>query len=137
MWGAWADREGEFYVEAAKLIDALEWRDIRTLLGAAVTPAIEELEARYRALRSTALPERLTARNDELALVQIGRKFVRADSYRAHDPVRMPKELLDLLPDFDGTPVAEAIAKIEREKGVRLEAALVRKLADFGLLVER
>lgn len=138
MWGRFNDREVDFYLESAKLIAALEWTEIRRLLGPRADTAIAELNARYQTLRSTALPDRLTSRNDELGLVQIGKKYLRADSYRAHDPVQIPKELFDALPAFDGkTSLPDALAQIEAEHELRLDPALIRKLADFGLLVER
>lgn len=138
MWGRWVDREPDFYRRTGELIAALEWNEIRRLLGPRADAPIAELNARYQTLRSTALPDRLTARNDELGLVQIGKKFVRADSYRAHDPVQIPRALLEALPAFDGrTSTPEALKKIETDHHLDLDPALVRKLADFGLLVER
>jgi hypothetical protein len=42
---------------------------------------------------------------------------------------------MELLPYFDGRPVADALAAIADERGVSLDAALVRKMVDFELLV--
>jgi hypothetical protein len=42
---------------------------------------------------------------------------------------------MELLHYFDGRPVVDALAAIADERGVSLDAALVRKMVDFKLLV--
>jgi hypothetical protein len=51
------------------------------------------------------------------------------------DPLDAPESVLQLLQYFDGRPTADALALIAAERGVTLDAALVRKLVDFKLLV--
>jgi hypothetical protein len=46
----------------------------------------------------------------------------------------VPAEVLELLAYFDGRPTSEALAAICKEKGICLDAALVRKMVDFELL---
>jgi hypothetical protein len=106
------------------------------LLGPAAEAAVDELTRRYRAWLSDEVPARLGSRTAELELVQIGRRHVRVDSYRAHDPLKVPKILIGVLEYFDGRDTAEALQRIQAEKGLHLEPALVKKLVDFGLLVD-
>jgi hypothetical protein len=136
LWGAWAEREEELYIAAAGLVAELGWSKVAEIAGARIAPMKNAAVDAYRTLRSTALPARLASRSDELGLVQIGRKKVRVDSYRAHDPHELPAELLELLPSFDGKSTMEALAAIERDAHVRLAPELVRKLVDYGLLVD-
>jgi hypothetical protein len=42
---------------------------------------------------------------------------------------------LDLLPYFDGPPTKEVLRRIQKERGLRLQKALVRKLVDFEILI--
>jgi hypothetical protein len=57
-------------------------------------------------------------------------------AYSPFDPLEVPLELIGLLVHFDGSPVEEARRAIEQRHGVVLDDALVRKLVDFGILVD-
>ena len=70
-----------------------------------------------------------------MQLVQITHDSARVTTYSEIDPLDLPKSIVDCLPYFDGRPTADALSAIEREHNVRLDPALVRKMADFSLLV--
>lgn len=70
-----------------------------------------------------------------MQLVQITHEVARVVTYSEYDPVDIPRQMLDLLPYFDGRPTGEVLSVIESERGVHLDPALVRKLTDFALLV--
>jgi hypothetical protein len=52
------------------------------------------------------------------------------------DPLQLSPEILQILPFFRGQPVRAARQEIEEELGYEIEPALLRKLADFGVLVD-
>jgi hypothetical protein len=56
-------------------------------------------------------------------------------AYSGYDPLALPKALMDLLPYFDGRPTREALRHIRRRCGIRLDERIVRKLADFEILI--
>jgi hypothetical protein len=41
---------------------------------------------------------------------------------------------MELLPYFDGRPTKDVLEAIAAERGIALDPALVRKMADFALL---
>ncbi len=83
----------------------------------------------YRALfhrGSASVSSRSTASPAKIAL---------AVSYNGYDPLRLPNSLMEALPYFDGRLVVDALRAIEREKHLRLDTGLIRKLVDYAILV--
>jgi hypothetical protein len=60
--------------------------------------------------------------------------MTRVKTYSDFDPLDVPNAVMELLQYFDGRPVVDALAAIADERGVSLDAALVRKMVDFKLL---
>lgn len=133
IWGKWAGREQEFYMACALLVDRLTWQDVLAISGSEVRALARLTEQAYRQLTSVEPVPAL--RVGAMQLVQITHEAARVITYSEYDPVDMPRTLLELLHYFDGRPTEEVLNAIEREKGVRLDPALVRKLMDFALLV--
>jgi hypothetical protein len=48
----------------------------------------------------------------------------------------MPTDLVAVLPHFDGRPADDVLEEIRVQRGIRLDPALVRRMADFRVLVE-
>jgi hypothetical protein len=65
----------------------------------------------------------------------MGATSCRVSTYSGLDPLEMPRALFDVLHHFDGRPTEEVTGAIAREGGPRLTTGLVRKLADFSVLV--
>ena len=59
-----------------------------------------------------------------------------AVTYSPYDPVRLSPELVAVLPHFDGRPAGEVPEEIRLQRGIRLDPAPVRRIADFRVLVE-
>jgi len=87
----------------------------------------------YRRLCSDHVPDRL--RLAPFEVVDAGPDYLRVVSYNGLDPLELPRRLVDVLPSFDGRPTRETVHRIRTEHGIRLEAGLVRRLVDFGILV--
>ena len=88
----------------------------------------------YDRLISESLPARIGAAPFEV--LNMGRENVLLKSYSEYDPIDVPLALLDVLGYFDGRPTEVILDSILAERGVSLEPALIRKMVDFGLLVE-
>jgi hypothetical protein len=59
-----------------------------------------------------------------------------AVTYSPYDPLRMPTDLVAVLHHFDGRPTDDVLEEIRVQRGIRLDPALVRRMADFRVLVE-
>lgn len=132
-WGEWRGRETEFYIRCADLVDRLSWRDVLAICGPDVRAHALAAQEAYRRLKSEDLPTPVKAGGFQI--VSLGRETVRLNTYSEYDPIDVPRVVLDLLAQFDGRPTADVLLAIAEEYGVALEPDLVRKMADFDLLV--
>ena len=132
-WRKWSGREAEFYQAAARLVDDLNWRDIASLAGPEVKIHEKLVRDAYSRLMSQELPSFLKV--GSLNVSGLGRQSCRVTTYSPLDPLDLPNSLIAVLPYFDGRPTSDAITTIEQREGIKLDVALVRKLADFEILV--
>lgn len=132
-WGSWKGREEEFFLECARKVERLTWAQVLEIGGAEVEIFAKLLRADWAATRSEALPA--AARAGPYRVVQSSPGSSRIVGYSDFDPIDVPSELLDLLGFFDGRPLREVLAEIEKERGVVLEEDLLRKLLDFQVLL--
>ena len=134
LWGRWMGREAEYYRGCAERILPLAWADVVQICGADVAILSRLVRERHEKLLSESLPER-----PRLGLVQIqgaeSGKY-RAVTYSEYDPVLLSSALVAVLPHFDGRPAEEVLEEIRLQRGIRLNPALVRRMADFRVLVE-
>jgi hypothetical protein len=132
-WGAWAGREAELYRACARLVAPLGWDDVRAIAGAEALMHARVLRAAHAEHASEALPARL--RVGPIALLGLDADAACVGAYRVYDPLLLPPRLLDLLRYFDGGPTDEALRRMAEAEGTTLDASLVRRLVDFGVLV--
>lgn len=134
LWGGWVGREAEFYRGCAGLMHQLGWDDVTRICGPRVTILSRLVRERYGKLTSEAPPERPV-----MGLIQIegtaSGKY-RVVTYSTYDPLLIPAGLAALLPHFDGRPADDVLEEIRVQRGVRLDPALLRRMADFRVLVE-
>jgi hypothetical protein len=136
LWGRWAGREREYFVEAGRRVGALEWSDLLRLGGpqlGLVAGALRDLHAR---LTDPALPAR----------VRVGPKVTTTPGRRssllrvtpsalAYDPLELPASILALLPRFEGTDPARTVEAL-RAEGHEIGLDGARMLLDYGLLID-
>jgi hypothetical protein len=132
VWGRWAGREREFYVQAHRLVEPLGWPQILAIGGARLRLAGELMRLAYQRMVSGEIPQRL--RQGDVQLKADGPDHFLALSYSPSDPLRLPAELVGVLPYFDGGSTQAALKKIARKRGLRLTPGLVKRLVDFGIL---
>jgi len=133
LWGRWAGREQEFYRESAHLISALEWKDVIATDSAVLQIYSRLLLDAYQALLSEQIPDRLKVATHQI--VSMSEDSYCISPYNIYDPLSLPKDLLNVLGYFDGRPTSQALDDIAVREGLELDASLVRKLTDFGVLV--
>jgi hypothetical protein len=134
LWGSWLGREREFFRECAGRVEPLTWKDVLRVSGPVVAARARTVRQAFDALLREEPPERLTA--GPIQIVSAGHEGVRVVTYSGNDPLVLAPAVLDVLPYFDGRPTADALAAIRRERRIRVDEGLVRKLADFGILAE-
>ncbi len=132
-WGRWFGREREFYRDCGTRVNPLGWKDVEQIGGAEVSIRARLVRKAFESLLSENVPERLET--GTFQIVSVGREAVRVVAYTGSDPLDLDPAILDVLPFFDGRPAAQALRSIKKELGIRVEADLVRRLADFEILV--
>ncbi len=133
-WAEWRGREQEFYIRCAELVGGLAWKDVRAICGPETRAHARATQDAYRKLTGDEVPAALAAGSFEV--VSLGRDTVRLNTYSEYDPIEVPRVVLDLLAQFDGRPTAAVLKAIAKEEGVEIAPDLVRKMADFDLLVD-
>jgi hypothetical protein len=132
-WGEWRGREQEFFCRCGELVRPLAWTDVLAICGPNTRAYARLTQEAYRRLTSDDIPSNLSVGRFEV--LQVQRAVTRVNTYNDFDPLDVPNTMMELLRYFDGRPVAEALAAIADERGVSLDAALIRKMVDFKLLV--
>ncbi len=134
LWGRWTGKEADFYRACAEQVRPLAWDDVAQICGPHLTLLSRLVRERYVKLISEQTPESL-----RIGLIQIegivAGKY-NTVTYSSYDPVRMSPHLVGLLPHFDGRPTGDVLEEIRLQRGVRVDPALVRRMADFRVLVE-
>jgi hypothetical protein len=132
LWGRWHGREREFYRRAGEIVAAHSWPEALALAGSEARGLALAVKARFAALKSERVPERLVLA--PASVIASGPQSLRLKTFSEFDPLDIPPVLFEALRFFQGGPNDEALAAIVAELGVSLEPELVRKLADFGVL---
>ncbi len=133
MWGAWRGREHAFFSQCAERVSPLSWADVLTICGPEVRMHAELARASYGRLISNDIPPALVVGSFDVARMERG--TTRVSTYSAYDPLDIPNAVIELLQYFDGRPTDDALAAIADERGIRVDADLVRKLVDFEMLL--
>ena len=122
-WGAWRGREEAYFLEAARLVEALSWPEVAALGGrelAGLDDALRVTAARLEA----APPERVRAGEVLYQLSRPGRARYLHPGLPL-DPLEIPTELAERLAGLSDSALAE----------LGLEPALARRLLDWQVLV--
>jgi hypothetical protein len=133
-WGGWRGREHELFRRAAALVNDLRWPEVSRIAGASVGAYARVVVDAHERHGDDDVPRRLRVGAFQATLA--GRARVQVVTYSPYDPLELPRLLVDALPYFDGRPTAEALRRIRTERGIDLQPDLVRRLVDFGVLVE-
>jgi hypothetical protein len=133
-WGTWMDRQREFFLEAARIIGRLRWKEILAIGGSEVTLRAKLVGVAFQRLGSARIPDQL--RPGSFEMTPLSAERARVTGYSGNDPLEVPRKLLDVLHRFDGRSTSAAVRAIASDHGLRLTPGLIRKLVDFGILVE-
>jgi hypothetical protein len=133
MWGPWAGRERDFFIEAARRVTPLGWSDVRARLGDALDGGIQAVAEAQAALDDERIPE--LARVVRLEPLGVRGTRVRLRTYSDYDPLDLPLEVARKIHLFDERPVPAAVEQAQQD-GVELTPSTVRALFDYGVLEE-
>lgn len=134
LWGSWQGRERELFRRAAALVNDLRWADVARIGGAGVAAFARVVVDAHERHGDNGIPARLVV--GPFRVVTARRERVAVVTYSPYDPLELPRLLVDVLPYFDGRPTAEALRRIRRERRINVQPDLVRRLVDFGVLIE-
>ena len=132
-WGTRLGREFAFYRECGRLVSLLAWQEVLDICGPETKILAALTRLAYQQLTSGEAAPRLQA--GSFQLVRLGPDTSRLSTYNGFDPLDIPNPVLNVLHYFDGRPTSEVVAEITEKEGIHLEPDLVRKLADFRILV--
>lgn len=132
VWGAWRDRECEFYLACWNLVKDWAWSDVLAIVGPRTNAALTVAHASLSDLRAPAIPRRIIAGRRGSRRVNSDTR--RAETHSEYDPLLVPEVVWKLLDYFDGRPVEEVLERVATEEGIVLEPDLIRSLLDFQLL---
>ena len=134
IWGEWAGREEEFYLECHRTIEALDRASFEGLIGVDERFQRAKLEVSIAKVISGELPARLR-KNPELKAVRAGENYL-CSVTRVGDAFEVNGLIFPLLEAFDGTQGYQSVLdEISREKKIMLPLEIVTKLYHLGLLV--
>ncbi len=133
QWGGWLGREQEFYLECARLVNNLSWPEVVQICGPQTQILADLTQKAYQRLVTDQTPSALQV----IPLKVLGKQgdYTYLQTYGDNDPLGVPTKLVAALDYFDGQPTTEVLQTIETKTGLRVSPKLVRKLADFKLLV--
>jgi hypothetical protein len=135
LWGRWVGKETEFYRDCADLARPLGWDEVARICGPRLTVLSRLVRERHSKLTSEVPPDSLRMGLIQIEGIVSGK--VSTVTYSSYDPLRMSPDLLAVLPHFDGRATDEVVNEIRVKRGIKLDPALVRRMADFRVLVEK
>ena len=133
VWGRWAGRERDFFKSCAERVENLSWSTVQEVCGPEVRALSVVTREAFDRLTAMQAPARLNA--GPYTVLRTSEASVRVFAYSPTDPLEIPRPVMEVLHHFDGRPTEEVLAEINARKGIHLDAGLVRKLADFQILV--
>jgi hypothetical protein len=133
LWGHWAGRETDFYVESSRLVEPLDWRAVTAIAGPELGIFARLVLESYRKVRSDEIPARLKV--GSFNTIRTADDFYSILSYNGYDPFYLPRSLMTMLPYFDGRPTPEVLRLIDEKEETILSEDLIRRLVDFGVLI--
>jgi len=133
VWGRYAGRQAEYFGACAELVEAMAWTDVLRAGGAEVALAADLAAAAYDALVHPARP--VAPRASGCTVMPGDGASSQVVGYSGYDPLELPTSLVQVLHVFDGRPTRQAPAAA-RGAGVGVAVQVVRRLVDFGILVD-
>jgi hypothetical protein len=135
-WGAWAGREHELYLTAARIVTALDRPAFERLAGLELDLLLGSLAGRHKAITNPTLPDPLI-KNPAMRIDRGADGSYVLVTYSQFDPTRLQKPVFELLDLFDGRrSTAEVRSEIEATAGVRVADSFLTRLFQQRILVD-
>lgn len=131
-WGIWAGRELMFFEHCSRLVSELSWDQVVELSGARVVARAQLVREAHDRLENQVVPPMLTANDISIRCQRDDRIWI--TTYSRTDPLILPRDLLAVLPYFDGRSTIKIAAELKEELGIELDRELLRLLVDFDVL---
>ncbi|MCC6144871.1 MAG: hypothetical protein IT368_13780 [Candidatus Hydrogenedentes bacterium] len=133
-WRHWKGSRISFYEACADHVERLSAREAISIAGMDARLYQTELGTRFHQLVAGEAPERL--RTAAFSILNQEGQRATLQALNCSEPVQAPAMLVPLLRHFDGRPTGEVLEEIREETRIRLDPKLLRRLFDFGILVD-
>jgi hypothetical protein len=122
-WGAFLGREEEYFLEAARLVEALSWDDVVAIGGAELAGYADGVRAALARLDE--VPARVRKGPNVLYQIRPDRSALAQHPSVSLDLIELPADVVDLLAKLDEAPLAD----------LGLPPDLQRRLLDWQVLI--
>jgi hypothetical protein len=133
VWGNWAEREGEFFIECSRLVASLSWNEALSTAGEEGHKLAQLTVAAYQDMLYESVPYRL--KSNSVKCESLGNRLWRVWAYSPYDPIDLSESVLEVINYFDGRPVNEVLRMIDDEKRIQIDAAMLLKLVEQKILI--
>jgi Fe-S-cluster containining protein len=136
LWGAFAGREEELYLQAYERVRGLDRPGFKAILAdQEYESRAEIMMAAHERLTSPALPARLVVRPDLVA--RPGEGGVLVTTYSRYEPLLLTEALYEVVQAFGGEgTVTEVRERLLRDEGLDVPEELLHGLHQYRVLVE-
>ena len=122
IFGNWAGKEREFYINCYLLVEKLKWSEVQEILDSDGAALLQKIKLKHREMLDESIPAYL--RVGEITYVELSNDNVRVWGFGTNDPIDIHRELFTRIQHFDG-PSAD------------LDSDLVRRLYELRILVAK
>jgi hypothetical protein len=126
-WGGWLGREEDYFLDCARLVDGLAWRDVEVIGGVELERWAQALRGAVERLDAAQTPTRVQRGGD--VLYRIGRPGTVRLQHRG-----VPNDLLEVPAEIAARIEGLGPAEVELA-ALGLDGALIRALLDWQVLV--
>lgn len=133
MWGDWDGRELELFERCGRLVSDLTWSDVLRIGGPEVSAWSRFARSSYDKLLDHELPAALTM--GSYTVIDADAESVQVVGYNEHDPLELPRSLVDVLHYFDGQATTVVLERLASEAQLELDRDLLQLLVDFRILL--
>jgi hypothetical protein len=133
LWGRWAGREREFFLECGRLVSPLTWEEVTAIGGCEIEIHSRLVREAYSKLMAEETPSPL--RVGTIQIIQMDAEYSSVSTYSPSDALVLPNALMDVLRQLKEKCTEEELQALAAQDGLQLDSGLVRRLADFRILV--
>ena len=136
LWGDWAGREEELYLEAFEIVRRLTPSDVERIGGVRLRAQLQRLARSHQNIYNPK-PLPILRRNPEMQVRRDAEGRYLLNAYRPLDPSRVRKPVLEAVDAFDGRRSTEEVIESLKAEGRPIpNESLLRRLYQHRILID-